>query len=179
MPPSPADCSADLTPAPGRRTRTTSPYAMASFVRTSTCTQHHRVHRDLPQRLRRRPTPLWRERMAGVVPLIWGRREAECFSGDDWTGGIALMLLRKLVSARKPGHLIHRNPTPAIAGHHACAGERPRRPVSAGRTNVPAAEGHMTVAQQAFLFTGEIFVLSFVAIYAVWFADRLRRNFLG
>jgi len=36
----------------------------------------------------------------------------------------------------------------------------------------------MTVAQQAFLFVGETFVLSFVAIYAMWFADRLRRNFL-
>ena len=36
----------------------------------------------------------------------------------------------------------------------------------------------MTVAQQAFLFTGEIFVLSFVAIYAMWFVDQLRRNFL-
>ena len=35
----------------------------------------------------------------------------------------------------------------------------------------------MTVAQQAFLFTGEIFVLSFVAIYAMWFVDRLLRNF--
>jgi hypothetical protein len=52
------------------------------------------------------------------------------------------------------------------------------RPVSAGPTNAQAAEGHMTVAQQAFIFTGEIFVLSFVAIYAVWFADRLLRNFL-
>lgn len=37
----------------------------------------------------------------------------------------------------------------------------------------------MTVAQQAFLFTGEIFVLSFAAIYAVWFADKLRRSFFG
>lgn len=37
----------------------------------------------------------------------------------------------------------------------------------------------MTVAEQAFVFTGEIFVLSFVAIYAMWFADRLRRNFFG
>ncbi|SDN82961.1 hypothetical protein SAMN05444050_2516 [Afipia sp. GAS231] len=35
----------------------------------------------------------------------------------------------------------------------------------------------MTVAQQAFLFTGEIFVLSFVAIYVMWFVDRLLRNF--
>ena len=37
----------------------------------------------------------------------------------------------------------------------------------------------MTVAEQAFVFTGEIFVLSFVAIYAMWFADRFRRNFFG
>ena len=37
----------------------------------------------------------------------------------------------------------------------------------------------MTVAEQAFVFTGEIFVLSLVAIYAMWFADRLRRNFFG
>ena len=73
--------------------------------------------------------------------------------------------------------LIHRKPRPAIAGHHVCAAERPPRPVSAGPTN-KAAEGRMTVAQQAFIFNGEIFVLSFVAIYAVWFADRLLRNFL-
>ena len=35
----------------------------------------------------------------------------------------------------------------------------------------------MSVAQQAFLLTGELFVLSFVAIFAFWFADKLRRNF--
>lgn len=39
------------------------------------------------------------------------------------------------------------------------------------------AEGQMTVAQQAFLFTGEIFVLSFATIFAMWFVDRLLRNF--
>jgi hypothetical protein len=37
----------------------------------------------------------------------------------------------------------------------------------------------MSVAEQALLLTGELFVLSFVAIYAIWFADRLRRNFSG
>jgi hypothetical protein len=72
--------------------------------------------------------------------------------------------------------LIHRNSAPAIAGHHAWAAER--RGVRY-RPGERTAEGHMTVAQQAFLFTGEIFVLSFVTIYAVWFADRLRRNFFG
>ncbi|WP_157676433.1 hypothetical protein [Afipia sp. GAS231] len=56
-------------------------------------------------------------------------------------------------------------------------GQNAARPVSAGRMNANAAEEHMTVAQQAFLFTGEIFVLSFVAIYVMWFVDRLLRNF--
>lgn len=37
----------------------------------------------------------------------------------------------------------------------------------------------MTAAQQALLYTGELFVLSFVAIFAIWFADKLRRSFLG
>ena len=37
----------------------------------------------------------------------------------------------------------------------------------------------MSVAQQAFVLTGELFVLSFVAIFAFWFADKLRRNFSG
>jgi len=74
--------------------------------------------------------------------------------------------------------LIHRNPAPDSAGHHGETAETPPSPISAGRTNAPAAEGQMTVAQQAFLFTGELFVLSFVAIYAMWFVDRLRRNFL-
>ena len=37
----------------------------------------------------------------------------------------------------------------------------------------------MTVAGQAFLFTGELFLLSFAAIFVIWFADRLRRNFIG
>ncbi len=110
--------------------------------------------------------------------MIWGRREAECFSCEDWTGGIALIPLRKLAAARKPGHLIHRNPQPAIAGHHACAAERPPRPASAGPTNAQVAEGRMTVAQQTFIFTGELFALSFVAIYGLWFAEKLMRSFL-
>ena len=37
----------------------------------------------------------------------------------------------------------------------------------------------MTVHEQAYLLTAEIFVLSFAAIYVIWFADRVRRNFLG
>jgi hypothetical protein len=37
----------------------------------------------------------------------------------------------------------------------------------------------MSPAEQAFVLTGELFVLSFVVIAALWFADRLRRNFTG
>jgi len=55
---------ADLTPAPGRRTQTISPYAMprSSFAASRP---------PLPApRLRRRPTPLWWDRMAGVLLVI-------------------------------------------------------------------------------------------------------------
>jgi len=37
----------------------------------------------------------------------------------------------------------------------------------------------MSVAQQALLLTGELFALSFAAIYVFWFADRLRRGLSG
>jgi hypothetical protein len=37
----------------------------------------------------------------------------------------------------------------------------------------------MSVAQHAFLLTGELVVLSFAAIFAFSFADKLRRNFFG
>jgi hypothetical protein len=47
------------------------------------------------------------------------------------------------------------------------------------QTNKAGGEELMSVAEQAFLLTGELFVLSFVAIYAFWFADKLRRNFFG
>jgi len=40
-------------------------------------------------------------------------------------------------------------------------------------------QGGMTVHEQAYLLTAEIFVISFAAIFAFWFADRLRRNFFG
>lgn len=52
-------------------------------------------------------------------------------------------------------------------------------PVSIGERPTPTMEGVMTVAEQAFIFTGEIFILSFAAIFVIWLAERLRRNFLG
>ena len=40
-------------------------------------------------------------------------------------------------------------------------------------------EEFMSAAEQAFLLTGELFVLSFLAIGAFWFADKLRRGLTG
>ena len=40
-------------------------------------------------------------------------------------------------------------------------------------------EGPMTTAGQAFLFAGEVFCLSFAMIALIYFADRLRSDFLG
>ena len=39
-------------------------------------------------------------------------------------------------------------------------------------------EGPMTTAGQAFLFAGEVFCLSFAVIALVYFAERLRTDFL-
>jgi len=54
-----------------------------------------------------------------------------------------------------------------------------RAPVSTGERIKQSREGCMTVAGQAFLLTGELFLLSFAAIFVIWFADRLRRDFIG
>jgi hypothetical protein len=54
-----------------------------------------------------------------------------------------------------------------------------RPPCGGFKPNKADGEELMSVAQQALLLTGELFVLSFVAIYAFWFADKLRRNFTG
>ena len=54
-----------------------------------------------------------------------------------------------------------------------------RPPAAMRRHHKADGEVTMSVAQQALLLTGELFVLSFVAIWAFWFADKLRRNFTG
>jgi len=73
--------------------------------------------------------------------------------------------------------LIHRNVGLAVAGNvsraatrQSCAG------INRGTNN---REEFMSAAEQAFLLTGELFVLSFAVIFAFWFADKLRRNFTG
>ena len=73
--------------------------------------------------------------------------------------------------------LIHRNARSAVArivgtaAHPATVRRR--------QTRQNRREDLMTVSEQALLLTGELFVLSFVAIWVFWFADKLRRNFTG
>ena len=80
LPPSSADCSANLTPASGRQDHTTSPYAAASFVRAH-------FARLTPQRP---PHPAPYVRDDREAPLLWerddessrddlGRRKSEIF----------------------------------------------------------------------------------------------------
>ena len=46
--------------------------------------------------------PSLRDRMAGVVLLIWGNGEADYFCARGWTGQITLKLLCKIARARTP-----------------------------------------------------------------------------
>jgi hypothetical protein len=73
--------------------------------------------------------------------------------------------------------LIHRNAGVEVTGH--CEQGCRRAAVRGHQPNKADQEELMSAAQQALLLTGELFVLSFVAIFAVWFADKLRRNFTG
>jgi len=76
--------------------------------------------------------------------------------------------------------LIWRNIGSAAAGKLLTAATRQSRAgIQAVNENEPAMEEFMSPAQQAFLLTGELLVLSFVVVAAIWFADRLRRNFTG
>src|SRR5258706_8928286 len=51
-------------------------------------------------RLRRWPTPLWWDRMAGVLEVICPTAEAEYFSREDWTTQITLNRLGKFLATR-------------------------------------------------------------------------------
>jgi hypothetical protein len=75
--------------------------------------------------------------------------------------------------------LIHRNVGLAVAGHGAGLPPGSDAPALTGERTKQAGRNLMSAAEQAFLLTGELFVLSFVAVYAIWFADRLRRNVSG
>jgi hypothetical protein len=74
LPPSPANESANLTPASGRRDHTTSPYASAPFVKSaSTSTASHRAFRD------DREPPLLSGETDGFNSLICPTAKAEYF----------------------------------------------------------------------------------------------------
>ena len=68
----------------------------------------------------------------------------------------------------------------AVAGKLLTTATRQTRAgIRAVNEKKPAMEEFMSPAQQAFLLTGELLVLSFVVVAAIWFADRVRRNFTG
>ena len=64
----------DLTPAPRRQNHTTSPYASATLVRHGLS-----VHRISPRVSDDGQRPSSRSETAVVMPLIWGKTEAEYF----------------------------------------------------------------------------------------------------
>jgi hypothetical protein len=68
---------------------------------------------------------------------------------------------------RNDGTAAMGNPELPLPSRAAASNQRNRR------------EEVMPVAQQALLLTGELFALSFAAIYVFWFADRLRRGLSG
>ena len=75
--------------------------------------------------------------------------------------------------------LIYRNVGLAVGGNVWRAATRQSCAGINRRTSKSGREELMSAAEQAFLLTGGLFVLSFVAIFAFWFADKLRRNFFG
>jgi hypothetical protein len=82
LPPSSAKMApANLTPASGRQDHTTSPSASGTLVSGAVS-----VHRIPPHVRDDRETPLLRSGTAGVLGLIWGKREAEYFCAGGWTG---------------------------------------------------------------------------------------------
>jgi len=52
-------------------------------------------------------------------------------------------------------------------------------PLKANKISKGCGGRAMSNASQAFLFTGEVFALSFAAIFVFWLADRLRSGFLA
>jgi hypothetical protein len=82
LPPSSAEmASANLMPASGHQDHTTSPSASRAIRQ-----RRISVHRIPPRVRDDREPPLQRNGMAGVLDLIWVKREAEYFCEKGWTG---------------------------------------------------------------------------------------------
>ncbi len=105
--------SANLTPATGARTtRLHRPHQRRSSVAPLVAHEPEpalqpRSRPTLPRPPHPIPTsvtiairPSLRDETAAVVVLIWGRREAKYFYGEDWTGQIALKSLEKIAPSR-------------------------------------------------------------------------------
>jgi hypothetical protein len=109
--------------------------------------------------------------------LAGSEHAAICFKLQMYSGRIGTPFEPQEVRATVP-NLIHRN-----AGL-AAAGKSTGPPPAVGHRHQPVSERAggeelMSAAEQAFLLIGGLFVLSFLAIGAFWFADKLRRNLTG
>jgi hypothetical protein len=97
---------------------------------------------------------------------------------DGWIAPVQVAKARAALG-REFQNLIHRNApwqqSATLPGAATRAVVRRYRVVP-GRAG---GEELMTAAEQAFLLTGELFVASFLAIAAFWFADKLRRSLTG
>ena len=70
----------DLTSAPGRQALTTSPYATTALVFAAIASTA-----SLPLVRDDRETPLWWDRMAGVIKMICPTGQQEYFFAQGWT----------------------------------------------------------------------------------------------
>ncbi|MEH2522575.1 hypothetical protein V1288_000484 [Bradyrhizobium sp. AZCC 2176] len=82
---------------PARRAR-----SRITALRTPSRARRCCVHRIPPRVRDDRDPPLVRDETAGVLVLIWGGREANCFCARGWTGQITLNWREKLLFASKP-----------------------------------------------------------------------------
>ena len=86
--------SANLTPASGRQDHTTSPSASSALVRSTI--RVHRIPHPTSVTIAKRPS--FERGMAEEIKVIWVKREAENFFGEDWTGEISLKLQENFFS---------------------------------------------------------------------------------
>ena len=94
LPPSPADRSANLTPASRRQDHTTSPSASAPFVKGASASTASRLTLVT---IAKRPSG---RRDGAILGLIWVCRERKYFSMVIWTPQITLIRFNKLDFAR-------------------------------------------------------------------------------
>ena len=103
------------TPASGRQDHTTSPSAsIAPVLRRQ---RVHRIPRPTFVTIAKRPS--CERGTAALMELIWAKREAIYFCGEDWTGSISLIGFGKFADWRKGNSMSACPPTATRRAHYA------------------------------------------------------------